>query len=609
MPDRGPFTNELSEQIWKSKYRLDGEASIEETWQRVATTLAAVESAGRSQREEEFLSILRDFRFLPGGRILAGCGNPHRVTLFNCFVMGTIEDSLDGIFQALKEGALTMQQGGGVGYDFSTLRPRGAPAVSAGTVASGPVSFMRVWDAMCATMLSTGARRGAMMATLRCDHPDVEEFIAAKHSPGELVNFNLSLLVTDELMAAIERDDEWPLVFPLSTDVGEQAGSQPADDRVLWRRWSGTDQPVPCRVIRVVPARRLWDRLMRSTYETAEPGVLFIDRINEVNNLAYREQISATNPCGEIPLPPYGACDLGSINLARFVRNPFSPAASLDLEGIRATARIAVRMLDNVIDASDFPLEHQAQRARRSRRVGLGITGLGDALILLGRGYASAEGREIAAQAMRTICHSAYLASTQIAEEKGPFPEFEQKPYLEGEFIAALPAAVREAIATHGIRNSHLTAIAPAGTISVLANNVSSGLEPVFARRYTRRVVGVSGPRQFEVTDDAVARWADLGNGAPPGDIFATAREIEPEKHLAMQAALQPFVDSAISKTLNIPENYPFESFRNLYRLAYERSLKGCTTFRPNPTRGSVLEAETSPSSAPHCCSLEREAD
>ncbi|HVS24648.1 MAG TPA: adenosylcobalamin-dependent ribonucleoside-diphosphate reductase [Gammaproteobacteria bacterium] len=591
------FTADISRQIWETKYRLHGgDRTVEDTWRRVARALAAAERD--AAWEPRFYEALLGFKFLPGGRIQAGAGTARRVTLFNCFVMGTIEDSIDGIFDAIKEGALTMQQGGGVGYDFSTLRPRGLAAKSVGGVASGPVSFMRIWDATCATLLSTGARRGAMMATLRCDHPDVLTFIEAKETPGELRNFNLSVLVSDDLMRAVDRDAEWPLVFP---DLG-------SGGETIVRRWSGGLEPVPCRVHRRLRARELWDRLMRATYDHAEPGVLFVDRINHLNNLRYREQISATNPCGEVPLPPYGACDLGSINLAALVREPFTERASLDFAAIGAVTRVAVRMLDDVIDVSRFPLEKQAEIARGSRRIGLGLTGLADALIMLGHGYASPEARELAARAMATICHAAYRCSIELAREKGAFPFFERERYLDGAFVSTLPADIRDGIARDGIRNSHLTAIAPTGTISLLANNVSSGVEPVYDFRYRRRMLDLDGTSvEHELTDYALDRWRALRGEAPPSRHFVTALELTPAAHVEMQAALQPFVDNSISKTINVPADFPFDRFKDIYRYAFERGLKGCTTYRPNPVTGAVLQP--SASDAKLCCTPEREAD
>jgi len=603
---RDPFITEISRHIWDCKYRFrDGDVvrdeTIDDSWRRIARTLAGVEKDSWSQWEQRFYEALRDFRFLPGGRIQAGAGTGRRVTLFNCFVMGTIEDSMDGIFDGLKEGALTMQQGGGVGYDFSTLRPQGAQAKSVGTVASGPVSFMRIWDAMCATLLSTGARRGAMMATLRCDHPDIETFIDAKHDSHVLRHFNLSVLVTDAFMDAVRRDDDWVLVFP--AEDGAAAGVE-----TVIRPWSGQSAPVHCRVVRRVRARALWDRLMRATYEYAEPGVLFIDRINEFNNLWYREHISSSNPCGEIPLPPYGACDLGSINLTAFVHDAFSDKARLDLDGIRNTAAVATRMMDNVIDASQFPLEKQAAQARGTRRIGLGFTGLADTLIMLGLRYDQEPARQLAANIMQTICHAAYRTSIALAREKGAFPFFEREHYLQGKFVQGLPHDIQDDIARHGLRNSHLTAIAPTGTISLLANNISSSLEPVYQFSLTRRVLELDGRyTEHPLTDYALQRWREQRGAEKPSSAFVDTRALNPAAHLGMQAALQPYVDNSISKTINVPRDYRFEDFKEIYQQAYHLDLKGCTTFRPNPVTGEVLRGEDE--SAPHCCTVEREAD
>jgi len=594
---------EISRHIWNAKYRFrDGDAvhdaTIDDTWHRVARALAAPERDPAAW-ESRFVAALSGFRFLPGGRILAGAGTGRRVTLFNCFVMGRIEDSLDGIFDGLKEGARTMQQGGGVGYDFSTLRPRGTTARGVGSVASGPVSFMQIWDAMCATLLSTGARRGAMMATLRCDHPDIEAFIEAKQAPGRLRHFNLSVLVTDEFMDAVRRDDTWALVFP--------GGGAPGGGQVL-RRWSGRDEPVPCRIVRRLRARALWDKLMRATYDYAEPGVLFIDRINRLDNLWYREHISATNPCGEIPLPPYGACDLGSLNLVAFVRDPFTPAARLDLDAIRAAVPVAVRLLDNVIDVSQFPLPRQAEQARGTRRIGLGITGLADSLIMLGLPYAAPEARALAAETMCAIRDAAYHASIALAQEKGPFPYFERERYLAGEYVRSLPDDMRAAIARHGMRNSHAIAIAPTGTISLLANNISSGIEPVYDFHYRRRTLGLDGAmREYELTDYALERWRATHGDAPPPAAFVTAHQVPPRAHLEMQAALQPYVDNSISKTINVPVDYPFDAFKDIYEQAFALDLKGCTTFRPNAVTGAILESSADESRL--CCVPEREAD
>lgn len=606
------FTTGIARHIWDTKYRyreagVIHDQTIEDTWQRIAHGLAAAEKDNHARWQQEFYDELKDFRFLPGGRIHAGIGTERRVTLFNCFVMGTIEDSMDGIFDALKQGAVTMQQGGGVGYDFSTLRPAGTPARASGSLASGPVSFMRIWDTMCSTLLSTGVRRGAMMATLRCDHPDIETFIDAKQDSKELRHFNLSVQVTDEFMQAVREGREWLLVFPQKHLGGDNDGST----ETVMRDWPGENEPVACKILRHMDAQSLWLRLMRATYAYAEPGVLFIDRINQHNNLWYREQISASNPCGEIPLPPYGACDLGSINLTQFVQQPFTQQAQLDIQALEHTTSNAVRMLDNIIDISHFPLEAQALQARGSRRIGLGITGLADALIMLGITYGSEDSYHTAANIMKTMCYKAYRTSIALTKEKGVFPFFDKDKYLQGKFIQTLPDDIQSDIATHGIRNSHLTAIAPTGTISLLANNVSSGLEPVFDFHYTRRVLEADGHYgEYDLTDAALMQYRKMhGEEVSLPDEFIDARRLSPEAHLDMQAAIQPYVDNAISKTINIPEELPFTEFETVYQQAYDKGLKGCTTFRPNPVTGAILSPGGSFESGRHCCGIEREAD
>lgn len=577
MKTNDPFSMEISRLIWETRYRAAGEADIRASWQRVAQAIAQAEGDAAGVWTERFRALLDGFRFLPAGRILAGAGSGRHVTLFNCFVMGEIADDLEHIFEALKEGALTMQQGGGVGYDFSTLRPAGMVAAATGTIASGPVSFMHIWDAMCATMLSTGARRGAMMATLRCDHPDIETFVDAKRDPAVLRHFNVSVLVTDAFMAAVADDGDWTLAFP---------------------GLAGT---------RTLKARALWQRILRAAYDTAEPGVLFVDTINRDNTLGSLETLSATNPCGEIPLPPYGACDLGSLNLTAFVTAPFSPAAQLDLDALAAATRLAVRFLDDVIDVSGYPLPAQAREACFKRRIGLGVTGLADALVLLGLRYDSDAARQWAAQTMQTVRDAAYRASIELAREKGAFPAFSRGAYLASGFASRLPPELREAIAAHGLRNSHVLAIAPAGTISLLANNCSSGIEPIFAGEAERRVLQPDGSyRTHSVIDFALQRWRAQGNtGVPPA--FVEARQLDPLAHLAMQAALQPYVDNAISKTINVAAEMPFERFADLYRQAHALGLKGCTVFRPNAVTGAILSEPAT--ERVQCCGIEREAD
>lgn len=558
----------ISRQIWDAKYRLKGadgtpiDRTIEDSWRRTARALATIES-DPARWEQRFCDALDDFRFMPAGRILAGAGSERRVTLFNCFVMGEIQDDLGQIFSHLREAALTLQQGGGIGYDFSSIRPKGAPVKGVCADASGPLSFMDVWDAMCRTIMSAGARRGAMMATLRCDHPDIEAFIAAKREPGRLRNFNLSVLATDPFMAAVDADADWPLVF------------------------GG-------RVYKSVRARALFDSITRATYDYAEPGVIFIDRINARNNLAYCETIHATNPCGEQPLPPYGACLLGSVNLARLVRAPFTPEARIDGGELADLVSVAIRMMDNTIDVSGFPLEAQLQEALAKRRIGLGMTGLADALAMCGLRYGSVAAAEQATEWARQIERAAYLASADLAREKGAFPLFDRDAFLVGETIRALDADVRAAIETHGIRNALLTSIAPTGTISLVADNVSSGVEPIFALAYTRKVLQPDGSRtEEEVSDYAVRRFRALyGEAAALPPQFVTAQDLTPAEHVRMQAAVQRHVDSAISKTVNVPEDIGMEAFQAVYLDAYRSGCKGCTTYRPNAITGSVLEVK-----------------
>lgn len=561
------FAAPIAEQIWDMKYRLkagDGtpvDATVEDSWRRVARALASVE-ADPAVWEERFYAALEDFRFLPAGRILAGAGTGRHVTLFNCFVMGTIPDSMAGIFEMLKEAALTMQQGGGIGYDFSTIRPRGAVVHGVAADASGPLSFMDVWDAMCRTIMSAGSRRGAMMATMRCDHPDIEDFIAAKQDAKRLRMFNLSVLVSDDFMTAVKAGAPWDL------------------------RFGG-------KVYRTLPARELWDKIMRSTYDYAEPGVIFIDRINRMNNLNYVETIAATNPCGEQPLPPYGACLLGSVNLARLVRDPFGPGAALDTEALDDLVRVAVRMMDNVVDASRFPLEQQAAEAQAKRRIGLGVTGLADALAMTGLRYGSDAAVEQTEAWLHEIARAACLASVDLAQEKGAFPLFEAEGYLASGTMMQMDEDVRAAIARHGIRNALVTSIAPTGTISLYAGNVSSGIEPIFALAYNRKVLQKDGSRtEEEVSDYAVRLWREIMGDAPLPDNFVTAQTLEPMDHVRMQAAAQKWVDSSISKTINCPADIPFEAFRDVYMAAWDMGCKGCTTYRPNAVTGSVLSVE-----------------
>lgn len=568
------FAAPIAEQIWDMKYRFkeaDGtplDGTVEDTWRRIARALAVVEKDA-DHWENEFYGALEDFKFLPAGRITAGAGTARKVTLFNCFVMGTIPDSMGGIFDMLKEAALTMQQGGGIGYDFSTIRPKGALVTGVAADASGPLSFMDVWDSMCRTIMSAGSRRGAMMATMRCDHPDIEDFITAKSDAARLRMFNVSVLVTDPFMEAVKANGSWDLVF---------------DGKVY----------------QTVKARDLWNKIMRSTYDYAEPGVIFIDRINKANNLGYCETIAATNPCGEQPLPPYGACLLGSINLARLVKDPFEAGADLDVDGLSKLVATAVRMMDNVVDASEFPLLQQAQEAQAKRRIGLGVTGLADALLMTGLRYGSDEAARQTDRWLHAIARAAYLASVELAKEKGAFPLFDADPFLASDAMMQMDEDVRDEIRTHGIRNALLTSIAPTGTISLYAGNVSSGIEPVFAYAYTRKVLQKDGTRtEEEVVDYAVQMWRDKYGEADLPDYFVNAQTLAPLDHVKMQAAAQKWIDSSISKTINCPEDISFDDFQGVYMQAYETGCKGCTTYRPNDVTGSVLSVSESSEAAP----------
>ena len=568
------FAAPIAQQIWDMKYRLkeaDGteiDHTVQDTWRRIAKDLAKVE-ADPANWEEKFYDALEGFKFLPAGRITAGAGTGRQVTLFNCFVMGTIPDDMGGIFEMLKEAALTMQQGGGIGYDFSTIRPKGALVRGVAADASGPLSFMDVWDAMCRTIMSAGSRRGAMMATLRCDHPDIEDFITAKSDAARLRMFNMSVLITDPFMEAVKEDADWHLIFEGKT-------------------------------FKTVSARGLWDQIMQATYDYAEPGVIFIDRINNANNLNYCETIAATNPCGEQPLPPYGACLLGSINLARLVVDPFEGTAQLDEELLKGLVATAVRMMDNTVDASKFPLEAQAREAENKRRIGLGVTGLADALLMVGVRYGSKEAAELTEKWLHQVARASYLASVDLAKEKGPFPLFDAGPYLASGTMVGMDADVRDAIKAHGIRNALLTSIAPTGTISLYAGNVSSGIEPVFAYSYTRKVLQKDGSRtEEEVTDYAVQMWRDKFGDKELPDYFVNAQTLLPADHVRMQAAAQKWIDSSISKTINCPEDIDFETFKNVYLEAYESGCKGCTTYRPNAVTGSVLSVSEKSEATP----------
>ena len=586
---------DISTEVLAEKYAKGEERTVADVHRRVAQALAAVEAPERRAHWEARFAEALAAGFVPAGRVQSAAGTGMAATLINCFVqpvgdsIASSEDGHPGIYTALAEAAETMRRGGGVGYDFSRIRPRGAWVGSTQSNASGPVSYMRVFDRSCETVESAGARRGAQMGVLRCDHPDIEEFIHAKDQ-GELKNFNLSIGITDAFMEAVTADGQVELLHRAEPGAahkaaGAQLRTEP-DGSTTW-------------VYRRLPARELWDQIMRSTYDHAEPGVLFLDAINRDNNLGYCETIACTNPCGEQPLPPYGCCCLGSIDLTRFVRDAFEPAARFDEAAFIAVAKVAVRMLDNVLEATVWPLAQQQEEARRKRRIGLGFTGLGDALVMLGLRYDEAPARTQAARIAEVMRDAAYEASSDLAAERGAFPLFNADLLLSGNrFASRLPAALRERIRATGLRNSHLLSIAPTGTISLaFADNASNGVEPAFSWRYTRKKrQGDGSLKEYAVEDHAWRLYRHLkGVDAPLTSAFVTALEMSAQAHAAMVAAVAPFVDSAISKTVNVPADYPYAEFQDLYLQAWRAGLKGLATYRPNAVLGSVLSVTATP--------------
>jgi len=583
-------TQPISQDVLAEKYLKPGETGLEDLYRRVARALASVEKeADRAEWEQRFLDNLHAGA-IGAGRIMSAAGTDIQATLINCFVQpvgdaiqGLDADGYPGIYEALREAAETMRRGGGVGYDFSRIRPKGAEVKGTHSMASGPCSYINVFDQSCSTVESAGARRGAQMGVLRIDHPDVMEFITAKRTPGRWNNFNVSVGVSDAFMEAVGSDQPWELVH-------KARPGKTLMDKGAYQRGDGLW------VYQTLAATELWDTIMKSAYDFAEPGILFLDKIGTDNNLHYCETIAATNPCGEQPLPPYGCCDLGPIILTRFVQNPFGfgGTPTFDFDAFEKAVALQVRALDNVLDVTFWPLEQQRAESAAKRRIGVGFTGMGNALAMLCVRYDREEGRNMAAQIAERMRDAAYLASVELGKEKGVFPKFDANGYLApGTFASRLPEPIKAAIRKHGLRNSHLLSIAPTGTVSLaFADNASNGIEPPFSWMYRRKKREADGSTsEYAVEDHAWRLYRELGGDVDQlPDYFVSALAMSAGEHIGMMEAVQPFVDTAISKTVNVAADYPFEDFKSLYQKAWRANLKGMATYRPNSILGSVLD-------------------